>query len=85
MYRYYLFFYEDFYPSGGMEDCELRTNNFDELMSFIKEHHEEDWYRGTIAYYDAVDDKYFIADSSYDLNSRIWEVVSWDEDKYYGN
>ena len=59
MYRYLLFFYQDYYPLGGMEDCVLKTNDYDELVPFINEHYFDDWYLGTIACSDAVEDKYW--------------------------
>ena len=62
MYRYLLFYYPDYYPSGGMEDCVLKTNNFDDLIPFINEHYFEDWYCGTITYYDTVEDTYWEAE-----------------------
>ncbi len=80
MYRYYLFFYQDYYPLGGMEDCVFKTNNYDDLVPFINDRYYEDWYLGTIAYYDAVEDKYFEAimepcgyalDGSYEFS--LWE------------
>ena len=83
MYRYYLFFYENYYPSGGMEDCVLKTNNFDELMPFIKELHSRDWQYGTVAYYDALEDKYFTADIDYNFDTRKWEFLGWEEDEHY--
>ena len=61
MYRYLLFFYQDYYPLGGMEDCVLKTNNYDDLIPFINEHYAEDWYLGTIAHYDAAEDRYLEA------------------------
>ena len=61
MYRYLLFFYNDYYPRGGMEDCVLKTNNYDDLIPFINKNYYEEWYRGTITYYDTVEDKYFEA------------------------
>ena len=50
MHRYYLFFYYDYYPRGGMRDCVLKTNNFDDLEKLIHEKYEDDWRIGTIAY-----------------------------------
>lgn len=37
MYRYLLFTYPGYYPTGGMEDCILKSNSFDEIKQFIKE------------------------------------------------
>ena len=62
MYRYLLFFYQDYYPCGGMEDCVLKTNNYNDLVPFINEHYHQDWYLGTIAFYDTFTDKYYEAD-----------------------
>lgn len=81
MYRYYLFFYQDFYPRGGMEDCVLKTNNYDDLVPFINEHYGYDWYLGTIAYYDAVEDKYFeaIMEKRRDTTDDLYEFSLWEE------
>lgn len=61
MYRYLLFFYQDYYPRGGMEDCVLKTNDYDELVPFINEHYSQDWYLGTITCYDTIEDKHWEA------------------------
>lgn len=76
MYRYYLFFYYDYYPSGGMEDCVLKTNNFDDLEPFIYENYDEDWYCGTISYYDAVEDKTMYA--SINTDGDKWKIIGWE-------
>ena len=60
MYRYFLFHCYNYYPSGGMLDCALKTNNFDELVPFINEHYN-DTLMDRIYYYDAVEDKYMCA------------------------
>lgn len=81
MYRYYLFFYSDYYPYGGMEDCVLKTNNYDDLVPYINEHYGDDWYLGTIAYYDAVEDKYFEAfmEQRRDTTDDLYEFSLWEE------
>lgn len=33
MYRFLLFSYPDYYPSGGMDDVEFKFNGFSELIS----------------------------------------------------
>lgn len=85
MYRYFLFFYDDYYPHGGMEDCVLKTNNFDDLEKFIHENYEDDWYMGTIAYYDTLEDKYFVAYmETYENEDRCdrWRFAGWEENHY---
>ena len=80
MYRYFLFEYDDFYPAGGMEDCVLKTNDYDELSATVKEKYDgEHWSFGTAAYYDAMEDKYYIADMR-------WHKAEdgWDELKFHG-
>ena len=57
MYRYFLFYYDHYYPAGGMNDCVLKTNNFDDLEQFIHTNYEDDYLYGTISYYDALEDK----------------------------
>lgn len=81
MYRYYLFFYQDYYPLGGMEDCVLKTNNYDDLVPYINEHYGDDWYLVTIAYYDAVEDKYFeaIMEKCRDTTDDLYEFSLWEE------
>lgn len=37
MYRYLLFTYSNFYPTGGIEDCIFKSNSLDEIKKFIKE------------------------------------------------
>ncbi len=56
MYRYFLFHCDIYYPSGGMRDCVLKTNNFDELVPFINEHYNDNLL-DFIHYYDTVEDK----------------------------
>lgn len=56
MYRYLLFHCYNYYPSGGILDCVLKTNNFDELVPFINEHYN-DTLMDHIHYYDTVEDK----------------------------
>lgn len=81
MYRYFLFFYNDFYPLGGMEDCVLKTNNFDDLEPFIHANYEGDYYQGTIAYYDALEDKTVYADIDYVEEDYFdkWHFLGWEE------
>lgn len=81
MYRYLLFFYQDYYPYGGMEDCVLKTNNYDDLVPYINAHYGEDWYLGTIAYYDFVEDKYFeaIMEQRRDNTDDSYEFSLWEE------
>lgn len=57
MYRYLLFCYNDYYPCGGMEDCMLRTNNHNELEQYIHENYEDDYFQGSIHYYDVLENK----------------------------
>lgn len=84
MYRYLLFFYNDYYPSGGMEDCVLKTNNFDDLEQFIHTTYTDDWYQGTISYYDTLEDKVIYADMEWYENEDHfdrWRFVKWGEKK----
>ena len=83
MYRYFLFFCDTYYPAGGMEDCVLKTNNFDELEQFIHESCEDDYYIGTISYYDAAEDKTMYADMEYYDNENHltrWRFLGWTEE-----
>ena len=81
MYRYFLFFYQYYYPHGGMEDCVLKTNNYDDLVPYINEHFGADWYLGTIAYYDFVEDKHFeaIMEQRRDTTDDLYEFSLWEE------
>lgn len=83
MYRYYLFFYQDFYPHGGMEDCVLKTNSFDDLNQFIQ-NYDDDYFRGTIAYYDVAEDKYVTADIEFyedEYHFDRWRFLGWEEEE----
>ena len=81
MYRYYLFYYDDYYPLGGMNDCVLKTNNFNDLEQFIHKNFESRYWMGTIAYYDAVEDKDMHADMElYEDENHFdrWRFVGWE-------
>ena len=83
MYRYFLFFYYDYYPYGGMEDCVLKTNNFDDLEQYIHDNYEDDYYQGTISYYDALEDTTMYADmENYDNEDYLtrWRFLRWTEE-----
>ena len=83
MYRYFLFFYDDYYPRGGMEDCVLKTNSFDDLEQFIHTTYEDDWYQGTISYYDVVEDRtlFAIIDEYQTENYFVrWKFSGWTEE-----
>lgn len=82
MYRYLLFYYDNYYPHGGMEDCVLKTNNYDDLEQFIHTNYEDDYFQGTISYYDAVEDKTWRADMEDYENENYftrWRFVRWEE------
>lgn len=79
MYRYLLFFYYDYYPSGGMNDCVLKTNNYDDMERVIKEEFQDELTFGNIAYYDTVEDKYFIASTTWDQDRDKLQVDGWEE------
>lgn len=81
MYRYLLFFCPRYYPAGGMWDCDLKTNNIDELESFINLHYKDELWCN-IHYYDVVENKVYTAviedylDEAYYTRSRF---VRWEE------
>jgi hypothetical protein len=84
MYRYFLFYYDTYYPHGGMEDCVLKTNNFDDLEQFIHENYEDDYFQGTISYYDDLEDKTWYADmEDYDDENYFsrWRFLGWTEEQ----
>lgn len=62
MYRYLLFYYDDYYPQGGMEDCVFKTNNYVDLEQFIHQEYENDYFQATISYYDALEDQTWYAE-----------------------
>ena len=63
MYRYLLFYYPEYYPSGGMEDCVFKTNSINDLEKYVNEDLiDEYWYQSTISYYDIVEDQIWFAD-----------------------
>ena len=37
MYRYFVFAFNDYYPSGGFGDCELKTNELNEAKEKLEE------------------------------------------------
>lgn len=83
MYRYLLFYYDHYYPHGGMEDCVLKTNNFADLEKHVLDNLFDDyWYQSTISYYDAVEDKTWFAifesydDENYETQYRF---AGWEE------
>lgn len=43
--RYYCFSYDEFYPSGGMGDCQLTTNDLEEARVWLS---QSDWYRSQV-------------------------------------
>lgn len=83
MYRYLLFFYQYYYPRGGMEDCVLKTNDYDELVLFINEHYYKDWYLGTITCYDTIEDKHWeaVMEQRKDTTDDLYEFSLWEENK----
>lgn len=74
MYRYLLFYYDHYYPCGGMQDCILKTNNYNDLEKIIIEKYDGDYFLGTIAYYDCIEDKYFVADMVLVTNKDYFDV-----------
>lgn len=62
MYRYLLFYYDHYYPHGGMNDCVLKTNNFVDIEQYIHDNYEDDYLMGTISCYDTIEDKVYIAE-----------------------
>lgn len=79
MYRYFLFHYYDYYPSGGMHDCALKANNIDEFIAYIN--NNVDLF-SNFHYYDATEDKVMYAkmekyeDKDYFMRQRFLE---WSE------
>lgn len=83
MYRYLLFYCPYYYPSGGMRDCELKTNNIDELAPFINEHYN-DTLLDSIHYYDTVEDKVYDAVMETYKNENYFtrqRFVRWKENR----
>jgi hypothetical protein len=83
MYRYLLFHYPYYYPGGGMRDCELKTNNLDELVPFINQHYD-DTLLDYIHYYDTVKDKLYDAVMETYENENYFtrqRFVRWEEHK----
>ena len=82
MYEYLLFYYDDYYPHGGMEDCVLKTNSYVDMMQYIYEHYDGEYYQGTISYYDTFEDKIRYADIEeyYDENYFTkFRFVKWED------
>lgn len=82
MYRYLLFSYYDCYPSGGMNDCIFKTNNFDELILFINNNCDIHIFVN-IYCYDIVENKIIYADiemSEDESGICKYMVVGWSDD-----
>ena len=77
MYRYYLFFYDNYYPCGGMYDCALKTNSFNELEQRVQKIIENYDHNCNLSYYDAMEDTTWHADID-DLEARKWRFIKWD-------
>lgn len=60
--RYLLFAYDEYYPGGGMYDCKLRTNDWDEINREVVKLAERYDY---VQYYDSEVDDFFDWDSEY--------------------
>lgn len=70
-YRYLLFMNDQYYPVHGMKGCNLKTNNFEEVLSTIdKWKHIFDY----VSYYDVETGKTFDVDK--DMN--VWEVSQFE-------
>lgn len=81
MYRYLLFQCPIYYPGGGMYDCELKTNNLDELVPFINEHYN-DTLLDTIHYYDVVEDRIYnaVMETYEDNGFDRQRFIRWEKD-----
>lgn len=56
MNRYYVFIYSSFYPTGGMNDCILRTNDLQEAVRRAVHERDENFYH--VSVWDVVEEKY---------------------------
>ena len=83
MYRYLLFYYDHYYPSGGMEDCILKSNNYAEIEQTVKEKFDGDYFLGTIAYYDIAEDEYYMADMMWYEDGEGCPVLKFEGWKEY--
>jgi hypothetical protein len=57
MYRYLVFAYDRYYPSGGMSDCELKSNDIDEVNEKADELKSDGW--EYVYVYDALENRKF--------------------------
>ena len=64
--RFLYFEFNEYYPSGGIYDCKLVTNSFNEMQDKIK---TSDCYY--ICYYDVFDGKAF----KYDRKNAKWVEI----------
>lgn len=83
MYRYLLFHCYNYYPSGGMRDCKLKTNNIDDFVPFINKEYS-DTLLDHIHYYDTVEDKFYDAIMETYENENYFtrqRFVKWEEHK----
>lgn len=71
--KYLLFVSQPYYPEGGMYDCVLRTNDFEEVMKMVYKYLGQEMiysgYNYTIQYYDVETDGFF----NWDKEEEKWK------------
>ena len=78
MNKYLLFSYRCYYPSGGMGDCILVTENLEELIFFATEYIKNQEYADDfMEYYDCKNNEIYMADC--DLLKK--GVIKWELQK----
>ena len=79
MEKYLLFAYRDYYPQGGMEDCILVTDSYEELNQYVPEYiQENDAYDfDNMHYYDCQSGKAYIAEFDEDILPKK-RFIKWE-------
>lgn len=81
--RYLLFCCPQYYPSGGMGDCELKTDNLDDIMAYLEKHYKDRLFYH-FHYYDIVEDKIMYAVIEEYVNEKYftrYRFAGWSEER----
>ena len=78
MEKYLLFAYRDYYPRGGMKDCILVADSFEELNLYIPEYIRDNEYDfDNMHYYDCQTSKTYIAEFDEDIFPKK-HFIKWE-------
>lgn len=78
MEKYLLFAYRDYYPRGGMEDCILVADSFEELNLYIPKYIRDNEYDfDNMHYYDCQTSKTYAAEFDEDIFPKK-HFIKWE-------